>query len=291
MPQGVHSFISALPYLGASAGVLSLAWAAFGGARSRYRHTLGSRRELTRRLNQLSCGASGDYVNFLLGVPKFHSKLGLESRSVFILKHAIVMVQYGESATVQAFSICTTDRRFRFNTTVLSSGCLSVRLGRSHFTDADPGMLQGYYGFQGAARSLYAEIHYFGRPAAYQNYALSNTTSGVDSAGATETGVSISGASGAFVMDAPEYLRNKPQVTDAELYKFRRFAVVNTFAVVSARNSDTAGRLALEVQPDDTEAFELGRSYFSVGGIRSWIRSRRRSRLISRAGEDGGRSR
>lgn len=202
----MNSVVSALPYLGASAGVLTLAWAALRGVRSWYGTTLGSRRTLAARLNLLANGATQEYVNSLLGVPKFNLASPTHSRSVHVSKHALVMVSYNNTGSVEAFAICSIDRRFKFDLYSLSVSLFNVRLGHTRFTDCGSPVGFEYYGFQGAARSQYVELHYFGRPGGYQNFLLSASHVGVSSGGVT-----IRGATGAFESVIPDYVASEPQ--------------------------------------------------------------------------------
>jgi len=44
---------------------------AYTGVRRLYRRTIGSRRDLAKRLNQVAAGVTSDYINARFGVPAF----------------------------------------------------------------------------------------------------------------------------------------------------------------------------------------------------------------------------
>ena len=162
----------------------------WGAARVRWKRTLGSRRDLARRLNSLAAGVSSEYLAVLLGVPA----LGREDADgliahVYATRHAWVEVLLErQSNTVSAFAITVTDRRFRFDTATLTFGQLRAQLGKSSFAEitstkgwgSEPNSVRWILG---ARSCLYAEHYYRGNPGGYQDYVLAWNDVGVGTCG------------------------------------------------------------------------------------------------------------
>ncbi len=99
-------------------------------------------------------------------------------------------------------------------------------------------------------------------------------------------GVTIRGATGAFESVIPDYVASEPKPTDAELYHFRRQAMINTFGIVSRYvEHDQIGAIAVRIQPDDAELFELTRRYYGVGRWQQYLRQRQVKRMRAKVGE------
>lgn len=111
--------------------IVGLTAACYAGARLTLRtwlRTIGSRRDLTRRLNGLACGATYEYAIDLLGQPAFRRPLPMGEECTWRMKHGWVCGLVGERSLL-AFAITVTDPRFRFDCSILTFGHLPVVLG------------------------------------------------------------------------------------------------------------------------------------------------------------------
>jgi hypothetical protein len=270
-----------------------------------YRRTIGSRRDLARRLNQLACGVTLDYVKERLGIPAFVRPFGQVQRReaatpprpparnllrvlagahgdavrvsgiprqegladcggagtkplrelIFREKHAWVQVLADESDAVTRFSITVTDPRFQFSTRLLTWGHLSVRLGRTPFSDVpEEGFtLRGQSLRIGAHNHEYAEAYYFGNPGQYQHFVLSSNEMGTGDFGYAIQGNGPSFTrSGLLAEDSPlpEARRQEfdPRAEYAQI--FRRTTTINTLTVLGPTGNQAPGMLAEPRGPD-----------------------------------------
>jgi hypothetical protein len=183
--------------IGTAAAVVAIGGGALGagrGAMAWYRRSIGSRRVLAARLNQLAAGVTTRWVEERLGPPAFAGDFpvppqqgttpALASPSVFReliyrTRHAWVQVLADENDTVARFSITVTDPRFRFQVRDLTFYQLHARLGHSRFSDvrtwAEP---DGRSLNIAARRREYSESYWFGNPGNYQHYVLSYNEAG-----------------------------------------------------------------------------------------------------------------
>lgn len=162
-----------------------------------YRKTIGSRRDLARRLNQLAAGVTTRYVEERFGAPAFARELPQPRTTltgaplidpvtegvrelVYRERHAWLQTLINDQDAVLRFSITVTDRRFKFQIRDLAFGHMSAKLGRSHFADirtsADPA---GRALRIGAHNHEYAEAYWFGNPGNYQYFVLSKNDAGI----------------------------------------------------------------------------------------------------------------
>jgi hypothetical protein len=179
-PGGLAVGASIAAVLAAAAGLYrwSVLW---------YRRTIGSRRDLTRRFNQLAAGVTTRWVEERLGAPAFTrgTDLAVAGRQavtelIYRTRHAWVQVLTDRDDAVVRFSITVTDPRFRFKTRDLTHHHLDVKLGRSRFADVRVafGDTKGCSLRVGAHNYEYSEAYYFGNPGNYQHYVLSNNDIG-----------------------------------------------------------------------------------------------------------------
>jgi hypothetical protein len=169
--------------IGTAAAVVGIGGAgvaAYGGLVRRYRQTLGSRRDLSSRLNRLAAGVTADYVGSLLGPPALQRQADNFVEQVYWTKHALVGVLLDRTEAVQAFAITVTDPSFKFKTIDLTFDQLDIRLVSTSFRDvrrrSEP---RGVRVTIGARRFAYAEVHYFGNPGGYQYFVLARNDAGV----------------------------------------------------------------------------------------------------------------
>jgi hypothetical protein len=162
-----------------------------------WRQTIGSRRDLARRVNQLAAGTTIRYVEARFGTPVFEAKSQLTAQLldgskscpplrelVYRERHAWIQVLADDHNAVARFSITVTDPRFRFSTRLLTRNFLNVKLGRSRFSDTFttsfiPGRPRPVGRvWIGAHNYGYSECYGFGNPGAYQAYILSHNQIG-----------------------------------------------------------------------------------------------------------------
>jgi len=198
--------------------IVGLTAACYGGARLTLRtwlRTIGSRRDLSRRLNALACGATYEYVADLLGQPAFRRPLSEMEECTWRMKHGWVCGLVSDRSLL-AFAITVTDPKFRFDCSILTFGQLPAILGLTTLgATPDPESAQVSVG---ARRFYMKQYHYFGNPGGYQRYLLAYNDLGTgdfNTSGAAQT----------------------PQETVA-LVAARAKTTANTLGVFSPMNSD-----------------------------------------------------
>lgn len=183
----MKSFLASLPTdlaVGASAAaILAAAAGVYRWSLSWYRRTIGSRRDISHRLNQLAAGVTIRWAEERLGAPAFVRGVDLGATAgrqavtelIYRTRHAWVQVLADRDGAVVRFSITVTDPKFAFNTRDLTMNHLAVKLGRDHFADIRQsfGEPRGYSLRVGAHNHEYSEAYYFGNPGNYQYYTLS----------------------------------------------------------------------------------------------------------------------
>jgi hypothetical protein len=178
-----------------AAAVVAIASGVAGGSRALrtvYRRTIGSRRDLARRLNQLAPGVTTRYVEERFGAPAFTRAFVLPAavanefasypvrELVYRERHAWLQTLVDDQDAVIRFSITVTDPRFRFQIRDLTFGHISAKLGRSHFADLPASDIHWGRALRiGAHNHEYAEADYFGNPANYEYFVLSKNDAGI----------------------------------------------------------------------------------------------------------------
>jgi len=237
LPGGLAVGASVTAILVAAIGVYrwSLSW---------YRRTIGSRRDLASRLNQLAAGVTTRWVEERLGAPAFVRRVNLgtadvgrEARTevIYRTRHAWVQVLVDADGAVVRFSITVTDPRFRFRSLDLTLHHLDVKLGHSCFSDiktsfGDP---EGYSLRIGAHNFEYSEAYYFGNPGNYQHYVLSYNDCGTGHIEASAGGGPTGYQEGILRFNDPpcqESLVFDPMASYAA--EFRRRTIINTLTIL-----------------------------------------------------------
>jgi hypothetical protein len=181
---------SAGAILGLAAAIVAIGGGALGayrGLAALYSKTIGSRRRLSNRLNQLAAGVTLRWMEDRLGDPAFvrefrppgiKGRLGLREL-VYRDRHAWIQVLVDEHEAVARFSITVTDPRFRFPISDLTFGNMTAKLGRTTFSGIRSQLeQQGQSLRMGAHNFEYAEAYWFGNPGNYQWYVLSHNDAG-----------------------------------------------------------------------------------------------------------------
>jgi hypothetical protein len=226
----------------------------YGRAASLYQRTLGSRRDLAKRLNQVATGVTTRYLEERFGAPAFvrtsripmerlGEKIGkpwLLTEQVYRTRHAWLQVLTDEHDAVVRFSITVTDPHFHFQIRDLTRYNLDVTLGRTRFSSVrhDP---DGRSLWIGARRYHYSESFYFGNPGDYQRFVLSKSDAGVGSFGHSALPDDIAGSyRDGFLQDADrEHVPPPPGIppfNPAAPYakEFRSLTIINTLTILGA---------------------------------------------------------
>jgi hypothetical protein len=166
------------------AGVLVASWSLAKTLTEGWRRTIGRRRHLTTRLRKIAPGVRHDYVESLLGEPKWQSTMTCtrlsadegegvdgDDRRVEItvrtwpLSRLGYLVTWGEDDTVLMYGITTISWWFRPRVLI---GDTRIRLGKTTFAALDdPGEHSAWLGNR---RFGYRENHYFGNPGGYRSW-------------------------------------------------------------------------------------------------------------------------
>jgi hypothetical protein len=229
----------------------------YQGAVKWFRRTIGSRRDLANRLNQLAAGVTTRYVEELFGAAAFDSKfiqpdINTMRQLVYRTKHAGLLILADDDG-VTRFSITATDPRFKFQVRDLTLGHMSVRLGKSHFADVK--LRYGPVGrsySRSAAFVDYAETYWFGRPGGFQHYVLS-TYPGIGDFGSLPVGFPDGALDGVLRSGDPNRLAELGVGgfdTAAPYFKrFRAATTVSTLTVLRAGSPESllCGSLGADV--------------------------------------------
>ncbi|MFB6772806.1 ETEC_3214 domain-containing protein [Streptomyces sp. NPDC056337] len=166
------------------ATVLVASWTLTKTVTEGWRRTIGRRRYLITRLRKIAPGVRHDYVESLLGEPKWQSMMECTrltadeakdadqgDRKVEItvrtwpLSRLGYLVTWGEDDTVVMYGITTISWWFRPRVLI---GDTRIRLGKSVFAAlADSGEHSAWLGNR---RFGYREHHYFGNPGGYRSW-------------------------------------------------------------------------------------------------------------------------
>ncbi|MFC9916653.1 ETEC_3214 domain-containing protein [Streptomyces sp. NPDC127197] len=166
------------------AGVLVASWSFTKTLTEGWRRTIGRRRYLTTRLRKIAPGVRHDYVESLLGEPKWQSTMECtrltadepedadeDDRKVEItvrtwpLSRLGYLVTWGDDDTVVMYGITTISWWFRPRVLI---GETRIRLGKTTFAAlADPGEHSAWLGNR---RFGYREHHFFGNPGGYRSW-------------------------------------------------------------------------------------------------------------------------
>ena len=246
----MKSILASMPAeLAVGASVVAIAAAATGVYRwssALYRRTVGSRRDVTSRLNQLASGVTTRWIEERLGAPAFARGAHLGSvpggeavtELIYRTRHAWVQILADRDGAVVRLSITVTDPRFRFGIRDLTNTQLDVKLGHSRFADirTSYGEPEGHSLRVGAHNYEYSEAYYFGNPGNYQHYVLSFNDIGAGNFDASagggpqwcQDGVLLS--KGSPNSDDPGIPIFDPKASYAE--RFRSRTTINTLTIL-----------------------------------------------------------
>ncbi|MFF7986960.1 ETEC_3214 domain-containing protein [Streptomyces sp. NPDC007901] len=167
------------------AGVLVATWTLTKTLTEGWRRTVGRRRYVTTRLRKIAPGVRHDYVESMLGEPKWQSTMhctrlppiepeeaGDEERKVdltvrtWLLSNLCYLVTWCEGDIVVMYGITTTSWWFRPWMRVHET---RVRLGKSTFASLGEGAVI-HRAWLGNRRYGYFEEHYFGNVGGYRSW-------------------------------------------------------------------------------------------------------------------------
>jgi len=251
--------------LSATVGVtvlVGIAWAAIKFVLNPLADWLGRRRAQAKRLDQLACGSSVEFVESLFGVAQFISSEDGRQQRTYRQPGAWVMIEIVDNY-VYAFSITVTSRWLHYSTKRLTFGLLNVKLGKSKFGPSGVGY-EGERLWIGARRSGYLRRYYFGNPGGYQYYWLSYNMSGVGvfSRGDTD---SMFVETGPFCSDpeSPNRYNYEPALDASG-------TTINTLTVLSPEGS-VDQLTARHVLGPDEDRVRLASTIRPAGGtLRTW---------------------
>jgi hypothetical protein len=145
-----------------------------GAARTRYRRTIGRRRDLERRLQRLGTGVHLEYFESVLGWPpairrSFARGIHAFHESIFVHELCYVLAFSDKDGTVVGFSITT--RAAAFQPTIMLPG-KPVKLGHTTFAQAGAGAVEWNMGNK---EWSYVEVTSDSNPTYYQQLAVAAT--------------------------------------------------------------------------------------------------------------------
>jgi hypothetical protein len=178
--------LSYLVYASAGITIVGATPSAVRAAHWLWRRTQAGRRAaLQTTLDQLACGSTREYVNDLLGPPKFVGSIDGRPQQIHRIDGAWIAVEFIDNV-VLAFSITITDPGLAYPIDAQTQLTMWGSLGRDNFAQ-----VRGHEGnpippgdqllWIGAYRWMYTEAYYLGRPGAYQHYWLSHSMAGCGS--------------------------------------------------------------------------------------------------------------
>jgi hypothetical protein len=217
--------VHALPDIAGIMGGVVAAIALAGLVRSRYRRTLGRRRDAYERLSRLGTGVTLEFFTSVLGGPpavkrqvtsnvpelidgtdKFQRVPKDFWECFYIDRNYYVQVISDEHETVFSFSITTRRKRFnpvfhgtpypswwervqmRVRSRARYEPLFKVKLGKTHFAEIQAwGPPKKVSSWLAARIATYSEIRYFGNPGYYQTYVFTASTAGAGRIGSLGT--------------------------------------------------------------------------------------------------------
>jgi hypothetical protein len=259
-----------------------------------WRLTLGHRRHLIAQLRKIAPGVRHDYVEALLGEPKWQSTMTCtriadpekteakeEDRDVEVtvrtwrLSWLGYLVTWSEDGAVVMYGITTTSWWFRPRLLV---GDRRIRLGKSRLSDLN--WPEEHRAWLGNRRFGYLEEHFFGNPGGYRSWYV-----GVNDIGYRPV---------APMLDWDDAETELNRMPDRKRDAYRSKALVNTVVIsgVALYEELQKGRffgMSLGVDQDVVRltdpAFYVFDSWFNRGRvrIRNWWWERRLNRLEKRS--------
>ena len=142
--------------------LLAIAFAGYAtwrGAVAIYTRTIGSRKSISSKIDQLDLGITQEFVEQLLGQPKFRTAADGHCLTTFETKHALIATVYDSSLTVVAFGLTVTDRKYSYDTGRLKNITSSVKLGTPGY-ERLPRPSRAVFGI-GKRDAYYSESHWY----------------------------------------------------------------------------------------------------------------------------------
>jgi hypothetical protein len=171
--RGVAEWLSVLLQL---ATAISLAWGLIIGIR----RILGRRWTLMALLRRLVAGGRIEYFEEVLGQAAFRRPYGEVGTSYTWVEPEVYVQAFVRDDFVRVYTVTTRRRWFRPTLgNFVGAPPGRVQVGKTTFGDLpyeDPGTVSA---FVGARRHGYAEIHYYGNPGGYRQFAFAINDAGV----------------------------------------------------------------------------------------------------------------
>lgn len=162
--------------------VAGAGWGVWLLGRRAWDRTVGRRRAQAEILNQLACTISLDYLETLLGTPRYITHAdgpagpGTIDERLYRLPGAWVAIQ-AEADSVYLFSLTITDSNMWHHVGAVSLGVADLRLGKDSFVHAN-NEYDGQELWMGARHCGYIRHYYHANPGGFQHYWLSYNGAG-----------------------------------------------------------------------------------------------------------------
>lgn len=230
--------MSALSYLVYASAGITIIGATPNAIRAafwlRQRTTAGRRRQLRNTLDRLTCGSTREFVDELLGPPKFVNKIDDRPQQIHRLDGAWVAIELIDGV-VLAFSITVTDPRLAYPIDAQTHLLMRGNLGRDSFAQlrdhsGKPLKPDSQLLWIGAYRWCYNEAFWGARPGRYQTYWLSHNMAG---AGTFNPGSGETFATGSYEHNQLAEMDGAARVA-ASLPPDRSSLTANTLTVMNA---------------------------------------------------------
>lgn len=294
--------MSALSYLVYASAGITIVGATPSAIRAafwvRQRTTAGRRRQLRQTLDRLTCGSTREFVDELLGPPKFVSRVDDRPQQIHRLDGAWVAVELIDGV-VLAFSITITDPDLAYPINAQTHMMMHGHLGKDSFAQlrdsaGKPLESGSQFLWVGANRWCYNEGYWGGRPGAYQWYWLSQNTAG---AGGDHPGSGDTFATGSY--EDHQFARiDNPAIVAASPPPDRSSLTANTLTVMNPdirpipidqrvllSNSYSDQFFARAFLGTDSETLRLDATQFRrahTGPLRQFLTATRRRARITR---------
>lgn len=175
-PELVREIVQWVSVLLQLAAAISLAW----GFALGMRRAVGRRWHLMARLRRLVAGGRIEYFEEVLGQAPLRRPYGEGGTAYTWVEREVYVYAFVRNDFVRLYAVTSRSRWFRPTLgNFIGAPPGRIKLGKTTFGDlpyADPGALSA---FVGARRHGYAEIHYYGNPGGYRQFAFAINDAGI----------------------------------------------------------------------------------------------------------------
>ncbi len=202
---------------------------------------------LLKNISLLTIGTNIEYFKTLLGNPVFINRVGYYQEFIFSNPYFYIQAFINSEGKVALFSVTTRRRRFKPSLHIGELGFpikfgkwkhyflrkRLIKLGKTKFSElGDPEKVFRRGGDHGGF-DFYSELHYFGNPGHYLNYAFSINENGYGDA----------------IFHVPRsFLENIPDDPE-EIKRFRNESAINTYTVIGSMGKEEIENNHIEFGP------------------------------------------